>query len=157
MWDCDRSFPWSMSFCNSWIKGANAKVPNVTTHQWFKRNACASMVLFSLYIANRFLRPYVDVPITGYFFKNYFNDLIGGFLFCSYVNTILIMNHKKPIVSGIRLFLLMIPVAVSWEYVFPLILTYSTSDWIDVFMYLLGTALYYLLICRGYHIDATKR
>ena len=157
MWYCDRRFPWAMSFCNSWIKRTNAKVPNVTTHQWFKRNACASMVLFSLYIANRFLRPYVDVPIAGYFFKNYFNDVIGGFLFCSYVNTVLIMNHKKPILSGIHLFLLIIPVALLWEYVFPLILPYSTSDWIDVLMYLLGTILYYLLICRGYHIDATER
>ena len=111
MWYCDRSFPWSMSFCNSWIKGANSKVPNVTTHQWFKRNAYASMVLFSLYIVNRFLKPYVAVPIAGYFFKNYFNDVIGGFLFCSYVNTVLIMNDKKPIVSEVHLFLLMIPVA----------------------------------------------
>lgn len=157
MWDCDRSFPWPMSFCDYWVKGAVAKISKATTHQWFKRNVYASMVLFSLYIVNRFLKPYVAVPIAGYFLKNYFNDVIGGFLFCSYVNTILIMNHKKPIVSGIRLLLLMIPVAVSWEYVFPLILTYSTSDLIDVFMYLLGTALYYLLICRGYHIDATKR
>lgn len=156
MRDCDRSFPWLMSFCDYWIKGAVAKVSKATTHQWFKRNAYASMVLFSLYIVNRFLKPYVAIPIAGYFFKNYFNDLIGGFLFCSYVNTVLIMNHKKPIVSGIRLLLLMIPVALSWEYVFPLILTYSTSDLIDVFMYLLGTILYYLLICRGNHIDATK-
>ena len=157
MWYCDRRFPWSMSFCNYWVKSAVAKVSKTTTLQWLKRNTCSSMILFSLYIVNRFLKPYVVVPIGGYFFKNYFNDLIGGFLFCSYVNTVLIMNHKTPLLRRIHLFLLMIPVALLWEYLFPLILPYSTSDLIDVFMYLLGTELYYLLICRGYHIDATKR
>ena len=45
--------------------------------------------------------------------------------------------------------LIIVPAALAWEYAFPLILPYSTSDPLDVIAYILGTLTYYLSVCRS--------
>lgn len=115
---------------------------------WLKKNIIFSIIFFLIYILNRIFKSYINFPIISYICQYHLNDFIGGLLFCSYLNILLLLNHKKPLVKIIQLYLLMVPVAISWEYIFPLFLTYSTSDIIDVIMYLLGTLLYYVLLCR---------
>jgi len=116
---------------------------------WLKKNIIVSIIFFLIYTLNRIFKSYISFPIISYICQNHLNDFIGGLLFCSYVNILLLLNHKKPLIKLIQLYLLMVPVAISWEYIFPLFLSYSTSDIIDVIMYLLGTLLYYLLLCKN--------
>lgn len=116
---------------------------------WLKKNIIVSIIFFLIYTLNRIFKSNISFPIISYICQNHLNDFIGGLLFCLYVNILLLLNHKKPLIKLIHLYLLMVPVAISWEYIFPLFLSYSTSDIIDVIMYLLGTLLYYLLLCKN--------
>ena len=43
-------------------------------------------------------------------------------------------------------------VSICWEFVFPLFLNYSTSDWFDVLAYMLGTILYYILLKKSNNV-----
>ena len=98
-----------------------------------------------IYIINRCIKSYINVFILGYICKCHLNDFIGGIVFCSYINTILILNNKKTIDKYYQLFIIMIIVSIIWEYVAPLILSYSVSDKWDILAYMLGTTTYYLL------------
>ena len=81
-----------------------------------------------------------------------FNDFLGGFIFCCYVNTMFYLSHKKMINDFGFLIIFMFLVSICWEFIFPLFLNYSTSDWHDVFAYMLGTILYYLLLKKSNNI-----
>ena len=109
------------------------------------KNIITFLIFFFIYIINRIFKKYISLPIIGYICKNHLNDFIGGFLFCIYVNMILILNNKKPICKFYILILFMLCVSLTWEYLFPLFLPYSTSDFFDVISYMLGTILYYLM------------
>lgn len=115
---------------------------------WIKKNIIVSIIFFLIYVLNRIFKTYIDTPFVGYILKYYFNDFIGGFLFPAYVNVLLFCGNKNLLLSIKQLFLFMIPVSITWEFIFPLFLSYSTPDIIDIFSYLLGTLLYYVLICK---------
>ena len=112
---------------------------------WIRKNIIILLFFLTIYIFNRIFKSYIDIYIIGYICKCHLNDFIGGIVFCIYTNFVLIFNNKKPITNFIQLFLLMLIVSLIWEYFFPLILPYSTSDILDVFSYLLGTITYYSL------------
>ena len=131
MWNCYSCFFRIMSICNNWIK----------------KNIIVSIIFFSIYLINRFINIYTNNNFINILFDYYLNDYIGGFLFCSYINVVLIIFHKKPITKFKILFPIMIVVSIMWEYLFPIFLKYSTSDFYDVVAYLLGTCTYYLLLC----------
>ena len=103
------------------------------------------LIFFFIYLINRILKKYISIPLIGYICKNHLNDFIGGFLFCIYINMLLVLNNKKPICKFYILFLIMLCVSLTWEYVFPIFLSYSTSDFFDIIAYMLGTILYYLM------------
>jgi len=110
-----------------------------------KKNIIILIIFLSIYLINRFLKPYIDISIIEYIQKCHLNDFLGGAVFCIYTNMILIFNKKKPITNFYQLMVFMLFVALIWEYFFPLILPYSTSDIFDVVSYLLGTITYYFL------------
>jgi hypothetical protein len=109
------------------------------------KNIIVFLIFFFLYIINRIFKKYITIPIIGYICKNYLNDFIGGLIFCIYVNMILVIAKKKPISNICLLILFMLFVSIIWEFVFPIFLSYSTSDIYDVVAYILGTFIYYLI------------
>lgn len=103
------------------------------------------IICMIIYTANRLLKNYIDVPILGYICKCHLNDLLGGIVFCAYVNVILIKSNKKTLTKYWELFIMIFSVGIIWEYVFPLILSYSVSDPFDVIFYILGATVYYFI------------
>ena len=122
------------------IKQSKAKT------MWVKRLLIAFSVAMTFYIANRFYLKHLNIPYIGHMLRNHFNDFIGGFVFPAYVNLLLILSGRKVIKRFVYLFLLMLGVSLLWEYVFPLVLPYSTSDILDIVAYMLGTLLYYFVM-----------
>lgn len=119
---------------------------SIIRSNWIRTNLLIFAVFFPVYLINRFFKSYIDIPVLGYICNCHLNDFIGGIVFCIYLNMILIFSRKRPVASFPLLIFIMLPVALLWEYFFPLILPYSTSDFLDVIAYLLGTATYYILI-----------
>ena len=109
-------------------------------------NIKLGLIVFIIYVLNRFILKSLDLPYISYFLKNHFNDFLGGILFCCYVNALLFYNKKKLITNFFLLFSFMLIVSIIWEYIFPLFLKYSTSDMLDIIAYMCGTFLYYLLL-----------
>ena len=124
---------------------------------WIKKNLVFFAIAFSVYIVNRFLKSSIENPFIGYLCRCHLNDYIGGIVFCIYVNMILIIAKRNPIVSFRGIIALMVPVAIVWEYVFPLILPYSTSDIIDVLSYVMGACTYYILMCRNQSKNSIRK
>ena len=113
---------------------------------WLKRNLRLFVFCFPIYLLNRIFKSYVKIPVLGYICQCHLNDYIGGIVFCIYLNVLLILNKRTPVVSLFPLCGIMICVSLMWEYFFPLMLPYSTSDAWDVVAYMLGTITYYLFI-----------
>ena len=109
-------------------------------------NIKLGLIVFIIYVFNRFILKSLDLLFISYFLKNHFNDFLGGILFCCYVNALLFYNKKKLITNFFLLFSFMLIVSIIWEYIFPLFLKYSTSDMLDIIAYMCGTFLYYLLL-----------
>ena len=110
------------------------------------KNVKYGIITLIIYAFNRFFLKKINIPVFGYILKNHFNDFLGGFLFCCYVNAILVYTNRKQITKFWLLILFMLPVSISWEFVFPLFLKYSTSDIFDVICYLFGTITYYFVM-----------
>lgn len=111
-------------------------------------NLKLGLIVFIIYVFNRFLLKSLDLPYISYFLENHFNDFLGGILFCCYVNALLFYNKKKLITNFFLLFSFMLIVSIIWEGIFPLFLKYSTPDILDIIAYMCGTFLYYLLLNR---------
>lgn len=135
MWSSSSSFLWDSTIRINWIK----------------RNIILFLFFFLIYLFNRFCQPYSNIKFIDYILRCHFNDFIGGIVFCIYTNMILIFSkRKKPIFNLFILLSYMSIVALIWEFIFPIILSYSTSDPLDVLAYLLGTITYYLLTKKYY-------
>ena len=124
---------------------------------WFTRLLIAVFIPMLLYVINRFYLKHLDIPYIGYLLKNHFNDFIGGFVFPSYLNLVLVLSGRNPILKFTSLFGIMLCVSLLWEYVFPLFLSYSTSDILDVLAYMLGTILYYFVMKKSNEIVCKHR
>lgn len=114
--------------------------------EWLKKHLIIVICALLLYVLNRFYLKNLGLPYISIILKNHFNDFIGGFVFPAYVNIILVVSNRFPINHFCHLFVFMLGVSLIWEYVFPLLLSYSTSDILDVFSYLLGTIIYYSIM-----------
>ena len=99
-----------------------------------------------VYILNRLIKDSITLPIIGYLCRCHLNDFIGGGVFLAYVNILLIISKRKP--SHTLRFALIISLLASicWEYIAPLCLWYSTSDFWDVVSYMLGALFYFSII-----------
>ena len=115
---------------------------------WIKTNLIILSIFFPVYLINRFIKTYIDLPVLGYLCNCHLNDFIGGVVFCIYLNMLLLLSKRKPITSFPLIALIMIAVSLLWEYFFPLFLPYSTSDILDVLAYMLGTVIYYAIIYK---------
>ena len=121
----------------------------VVFSNWLEFNIKIFLVFFPLYLINRLIKAYIEFPVLGYLCQCHLNDYIGGIIFCAYLNITIILGHRKPILSLIPLCSIMLGVSLLWEYFFPLILPYSTSDPWDVAAYMLGTLTYYIVARRS--------
>lgn len=122
---------------------------------WIKKNLLILLFFIIIYFFNRLFKSYINVYIIGYICRCHLNDFIGGIIFCIYTNMLLVLNNKMPINKISHLILFMLFVSLLWEYFFPLFLPYSTSDILDVFSYLLGTTIYYLLTFKIFYKKIT--
>lgn len=66
-------------------------------------------------------------------------------MFSSYVNIILYIKKYPPITKISHIFIMMLCCGLFWEYVCPIFLDYSVSDFFDVIAYILGGGLYYCI------------
>lgn len=99
-----------------------------------------------LYTFNRFIiKPYITLPILSYLSKCHINDFFGGIVFCAYYNIIMLLGSKTPVAKFSEIFALIFTVGLIWEFIFPLFLSYSTSDVLDVIAYVLGGTAYYFI------------
>lgn len=121
---------------------------------WLKRmrgKADAALLILGLcvYAFNRFLFKQLvrDIPVIGYFFKNYFNDLLGGFCFVAFLDFVLKNETEggraitKVYQAGLTGFFC----GILWEYIFPLIYPKGTTDPADIVMYTAGSCIFALL------------
>ncbi len=106
-------------------------------------------VAFAIYIFNRLCKGYINIPLIGYLCKCHLNDYIGGIIFPAYVNILLIQTNRKPVKSYSAIGTMMLCCGIVWEYIFPYLFAYSTSDILDVVSYILGGITYCFLI-RNY-------
>ena len=106
-------------------------------------------VAFIIYIVNRLCKGYINIPVIGYFCKCHLNDYLGGVIFPSYVNILLIRTHRNPITNYLFIGIMMLCCGIIWEYIFPYLFDYSTSDILDVISYVLGGITYCFLIRKS--------
>ncbi len=100
----------------------------------------------TLYFINRFfIKPYISIPVLSYLSKCHINDFFGGIVFCAYYNIIMLLAEKKPIEKFSEVFVVILIVGIIWEFIFPIFLSYSTSDIFDVIAYIFGGTIYYFI------------
>lgn len=98
-----------------------------------------------LYSANRWLKVFCCLPYQ-YFFLYHFNDLLAGILFPAYINLwCIVFRIEYRIDSMFKILLYGTLCSLAWEYIAPLVSSKSTADIVDVFMYILGSMIYYIL------------
>lgn len=101
-----------------------------------------------LYSVNRFLlKPLWPATVYGQFFKYHFNDFLGAIVLLAYTNILigLFASSRKKLTKFLHIFLLGIICSIVWEGIAPILLPYSTSDWLDCLSYLSGSVTYWLL------------
>jgi len=100
----------------------------------------------TLYFINRFfIKPYISIPVLSYLSKCHINDFFGGIVFCAYYNIIMLYAEKNPAEKFLEIFVVIFIVGLTWEFIFPLFLPYSTSDIYDLLAYVLGGTAYYFI------------
>ncbi|MBQ7766597.1 MAG: hypothetical protein IJ397_07140 [Lachnospiraceae bacterium] len=104
------------------------------------------ITFMTVYFINRFTKQYNNIPVIGYLCKCHVNDFIGGVVFCAYTNCILHWAKAKRITKIFHILFYIFACGMLWEFFFPIVLSYSVSDWLDVLSYLLGGLTYYLII-----------
>ena len=102
-----------------------------------------------VYTLNRIFKNSIDIPVLGYLCKCHLNDFLGGGVFLCYTNMLLIFCKKKPSHSPKFVFAMSLLASLCWEYIAPLLLTYSVSDLYDVIAYVSG-AFFYMIILNNY-------
>lgn len=110
-----------------------------------KREKSIIAIFGIVYILNRLLKKYINIPIIGYLCKCYVSDFICGIVFCAYVNLVLIKGGYKTITKYYQIFTVIFFSGILWEYFFPLFISYSVSDKYDLLAYILGGTVYYLI------------
>lgn len=101
-----------------------------------------------VYTLNRIIKNSIDIPVLGCLCKCHLNDFIGGGVFLCYTNMLLIFCKRKPNHSPKFIFAMSLLASICWEYIAPLFLTYSVSDFYDVLAYVLG-AFFYMIILNN--------
>ena len=103
-------------------------------------------VALVLYCINRFTTHLSSLAWAGPFFRFHFNDYLGAIVFACYVNILLAVCRRPKLTRLLPLMALGGLCSLCWEGLAPLVLTYSTGDWLDCAAYLLGCMTYWGLI-----------
>lgn len=114
-----------------------------------KKDIHIIIISMSIYVVNRLTKDYNNIPYIGYLCKCYLNDFLGGVVFIAYVNVLLAKFNYPKIQRGLHMGLLMLLCGIFWEYVCPLFLSYSVSDFYDVIAYILGGMMYYVFMSKA--------
>ena len=99
-----------------------------------------------VYILNRSIKDNITLPIIGYLCRCHLNDFIGGGVFLGYVNILLIISGRKQNHTLRFTLLISLLASICWEYIAPLFLWYSTSDFWDIVSYVTGALLYFFIM-----------
>lgn len=109
------------------------------------------VLAMTIYAINRTTKMYNNIPFIGYLCKCHLNDCIGGIVFPAYVNIVLKLYKYPQIAKLSHICIIMLCCGIFWEYVCPLFLEYSVSDFWDMLSYILGGILYYSFKMRFKH------
>ncbi len=107
-------------------------------------NVLVGSYTFLLYILNRFF--FKRLYEWG-FLHNYLNDVLAGILILSIANVIAVIGKqgRLMITSFVEILFFTFLCGLFWEYVTPLYLSYSVSDYLDVVSYMFGGLLYWII------------
>ncbi len=103
------------------------------------------LAIVAYLINNLFFKVYTSGAVQ-HFFVCYFNDLICPLLFFSYMN-ILLITLNIEINKLWTVLLIAICIGCVWELITPLIKTSSIRDPVDFLCYIIGSVLYWLILC----------
>ncbi len=106
-------------------------------------------IAMSLYALNRFFLKYAFDGFIGYILKCHFNDFLGGICINAYIDFIILNSKYYLRYKFFKLYQIMLISLVCgllWEYIFPLFWEHGTSDYLDVFAYLIGGIVYWCII-----------
>jgi len=80
--------------------------------------------------------------------SSYFNDIIGGMTFTAYTN--IILSFRNITISKLwQIELLMLFCGIFWEFITPFYRVDTISDIWDIFAYMLGGLLYWIVIRKN--------
>jgi hypothetical protein len=79
------------------------------------------------------------------FFYGYLNDFLAPFVLLSYSSLLLGIVNKK-LKKLWQIYMIMIPAAIVWEIVMPMLVRTSVGDIFDVVCYFFGAYLYWLFV-----------
>ncbi len=119
-------------FCSDWIMSK-------------KKNLLIIGITIVLYITNQIIKTKIPIKPIRWFMSCYFNDTIGGITFLAYCNIVFSFYNRK-IVKLWQMELLMFLSGLFWEYVTPIFRQNTVSDVWDIFAYMVGGFLYWLII-----------
>jgi len=108
-------------------------------------NVLLIAITLILYIINQFTKTDIINPFIKWFMCCYYNDIIGSITFASYVN--LVCSYREYCLSKLwQIELLLLGSGIFWEYVTPIFRKNTVTDIWDLFAYLFGGFLYWLII-----------
>jgi len=112
-------------------------------------------ILISLYILNTLILSNISNFQLKYFFNCYFNDLLAPLLLLAYINLLLSIIGKK-VYSLKHMVLIIILCSFVWEYLIIFFKQSSVPDPLDVFFYLIGTLIYWIITKKLINISGDK-
>jgi len=103
-----------------------------------------AIVLILYFLNNNVFKVYTT-GLLQRFFISYFNDLMCPLFFVSYSNLLLITVNKE--MRKLHwILLLCLSAGLLWEFVAPLVKHSSVTDFFDLLCYLIGAAVYWLIL-----------
>ena len=109
-----------------------------------RNNLVIIAITITLYIINQIIKKQIPIEPIRWFMSCYFNDTIGGMTFIAYCNIVFSFYNRK-MVKLWQIEALLFFAGLFWEYVTPLFRENTISDIWDVFAYMMGGFLYWIL------------
>jgi len=108
-------------------------------------NVIITLLGVGLYAINQmYLKDHLEVK----FFHCYFNDILAGLLIIAYINLLFILVEKSQYCLKRLWSILAVNVVIGffWEFITPFYRHNSITDNYDLFAYIFGGSLYYIVI-----------
>lgn len=115
---------------------------NLQDIESFVMNALNVLIVTILYAINRFFLKSAFTDELNIFFNHYFNDLLVPIVLLSLIDFLLFNKTNRRALSLIKISTIFLS-AIFWEFITPLYLSRSVSDIYDLFMYFIGTIIYF--------------